>query len=120
MSNLAVMSLLPFARQSELHFVQTFVRRVGNTLGTMGDGLQSDSVIGHAAGSIDYEEFLAATVNLNHLEKEETMYNAFQYFDTDNSGYITEQEMEDALRVTLMCCRLANLPGCNTLLKLHW
>lgn len=52
-----------------------------------------------AAGSIDYEEFLAATVNLNHLEKEETMYNAFQYFDTDNSGYITEQEMEDALRV---------------------
>lgn len=62
------------------------------------------------AGSIDYEEFLAATVNLNHLEKEETMYNAFQYFDTDNSGYITEQEMEDALRVrggsavTLLCC----------------
>lgn len=52
-----------------------------------------------SAGSIDYEEFLAATVNLNHLEKEETMYNAFQYFDTDNSGYITEQEMEDALRV---------------------
>ena len=56
-------------------------------------------LFGMAAGSIDYEEFLAATVNLNHLEKEETMYNAFQYFDTDNSGYITEQEMEDALRV---------------------
>ncbi len=52
------------------------------------------------AGSIDYEEFLAATVNLNHLEKEDTMYNAFRHFDTDNSGYITQQEMEDALSVS--------------------
>ena len=52
-----------------------------------------------AAGSIDYEEFLAATVNLNHLEKEDTMYNAFRHFDTDNSGYITQTEMEDALSV---------------------
>lgn len=55
------------------------------------------------AGSIDYEEFLAATVNLNHLEKEDTMYNAFRHFDTDNSGYITQQEMEDALSVHTMC-----------------
>ena len=52
------------------------------------------------AGSIDYEEFLAATVNLNHLEKEDTMYNAFRHFDTDNSGYITQTEMEDALSVS--------------------
>lgn len=51
------------------------------------------------AGSIDYEEFLAATVNLNHLEKEDTMYNAFRHFDSDNSGYITQQELEDALTV---------------------
>lgn len=65
---------------------------------------------GALAGSIDYEEFLAATVNLNHLEKEETMYNAFQYFDTDNSGYITEQEMEDALKVLQQyCCSLADV-----------
>ena len=55
---------------------------------------------GCVAGSIDYEEFLAATVNLNHLEKEDTMYNAFRHFDTDNSGYITQQEMEDALSVS--------------------
>ena len=58
------------------------------------------SRIGCLAGSIDYEEFLAATVNLNHLEKEDTMYNAFRHFDTDNSGYITQQEMEDALSVS--------------------
>lgn len=52
------------------------------------------------AGSIDYEEFLAATVNLNHLEKEDTMYNAFRHFDSDNSGYISQAELEDALMVT--------------------
>ena len=38
-------------------------------------------------------------MNLSHLEKEDTMYNAFRHFDTDNSGYITQQEMEDALSV---------------------
>lgn len=54
------------------------------------------------AGSIDYEEFLAATVNLNHLEKEDTMYNAFRHFDADNSGYISQAELEDALMVTLI------------------
>ena len=57
--------------------------------------------MGLVAGSIDYEEFLAATVNLNHLEKEDTMYNAFKHFDKDNSGYISQQELEDALTVRL-------------------
>lgn len=56
------------------------------------------------AGSIDYEEFLAATVNLNHLEKEDTMYNAFRHFDSDNSGYISQAELEDALMVRPMSC----------------
>ena len=52
-----------------------------------------------ASGTIDYEEFLAATVNLSQLEKEENMYRAFAHFDADNSGYITEDELEAALRV---------------------
>ncbi len=51
-----------------------------------------------ASGTIDYEEFLAATVNLSQLEKEENMYRAFAHFDTDNSGYITEDELEAALK----------------------
>lgn len=50
--------------------------------------------------SIDYGEFLAATVNLSQLEKEENMYKAFQFFDKDNSGYITMDELEEALRVS--------------------
>ena len=52
-----------------------------------------------AAGTIDYEEFLAATVNLNYLEKEDTMFKAFSYFDKDASGFITREELEDALQV---------------------
>ena len=51
--------------------------------------------------SIDYGEFLAATVNLSQLEKEENMFKAFQFFDKDGSGYITKDELEEALVVSL-------------------
>ncbi|KAF7833585.1 calcium-dependent protein kinase 17-like [Senna tora] len=37
-------------------------------------------------GTIDYDEFITATVHLNRMNKEEHLYTAFQYFDKDNSG----------------------------------
>ncbi|GAB4855967.1 Calcium-dependent protein kinase 17 [Ancistrocladus abbreviatus] len=49
-------------------------------------------------GAIDYEEFITATMHLNRMDKEEHLYTAFQYFDKDNSGYITTEELEQALR----------------------
>ncbi|XP_074331802.1 calcium-dependent protein kinase 17-like [Apium graveolens] len=49
-------------------------------------------------GTIDYDEFITATMHLNRMDKEEHLYTAFQYFDTDNSGYITIEELEHALR----------------------
>ena len=52
-----------------------------------------------SSGTIDYEEFLASTVSVQHLEKEETMRKAFQHFDADNSGYITRDELHAALQV---------------------
>ena len=52
-----------------------------------------------AACSIDYAEFLAATVNLSQLEKNENMYKAFHFFDKDSSGYITRDELEEGLKV---------------------
>lgn len=49
-------------------------------------------------GKVDYEEFLAATMHLGKLEREENLYKAFQFFDKDGSGYITVDELQTALR----------------------
>ncbi|MBA0552227.1 hypothetical protein Golob_023057 [Gossypium lobatum] len=49
-------------------------------------------------GAIDYIEFITATMHLNRTEREEHLYTAFQYFDEDNSGFITMEELEQALR----------------------
>ncbi|XP_047330295.1 calcium-dependent protein kinase 17-like [Impatiens glandulifera] len=49
-------------------------------------------------GTIDYDEFIAATMQINRMDREEHLYTAFQYFDKDNSGYITIEELEQALR----------------------
>lgn len=46
------------------------------------------------------EEFLAATVNQSQLERQENMVKAFEFFDTDRSGYITVDELEQALLVS--------------------
>ncbi|KAL8172489.1 hypothetical protein V2J09_024293 [Rumex salicifolius] len=49
-------------------------------------------------GSIDYIEFITATMHKYKLEAEENLYKAFQYFDKDNSGYITRDELETAMK----------------------
>ncbi|KAJ7952234.1 putative Calcium-dependent protein kinase [Quillaja saponaria] len=49
-------------------------------------------------GTIDYIEFITATMHLNRVEKEDHLYKAFGYFDKDKSGYITVEELEYALK----------------------
>ncbi|KAL4369559.1 hypothetical protein GQ457_05G034180 [Hibiscus cannabinus] len=49
-------------------------------------------------GSIDYIEFISATMHRYRLERDEDLYTAFQHFDTDNSGFITMDELEVAMK----------------------
>lgn len=47
-------------------------------------------------GTIDYGEFIAATLHLNKVEREDHLFAAFSYFDKDGSGYITPDELQHA------------------------
>lgn len=48
-------------------------------------------------GSIDYVEFVTATMHKNRMERENRLYKAFLYFDEDRSGYITLEELKHVL-----------------------
>lgn len=49
-------------------------------------------------GLIDYNEFVASTMHLSKLEKEEVMQKAFMQLDRDKSGTISIDELSAALR----------------------
>lgn len=49
-------------------------------------------------GAIDYEEFVAATLHFNKVDKEDSLYAAFSYFDKDGSGYITVNEIQQSCK----------------------
>ena len=48
-------------------------------------------------GRINYSEFIAATLDSRALLDEDTVWNAFNFFDVDHSGFITEANMMAAL-----------------------
>ncbi|KAJ8550203.1 hypothetical protein K7X08_033910 [Anisodus acutangulus] len=49
-------------------------------------------------GTIDYIEFVTATMHRHRLERDDHLFKAFQYFDTDHSGFITRDELESAMK----------------------
>ncbi|GLU23669.1 hypothetical protein SLE2022_396580 [Rubroshorea leprosula] len=49
-------------------------------------------------GTIDYIEFITATMHRHRLERDEHLYKAFQHFDKDNSGFITMDDLEAAMK----------------------
>ena len=51
-------------------------------------------------GTLNYEEFIAATVSLNKLEKESSILAAFKEFDKDQSGALSKEEVKEALAKT--------------------
>lgn len=49
-------------------------------------------------GTIDYIEFITATMHKHKMERDAHLYKAFQLFNTDKSGYITRDELETAMK----------------------
>jgi calcium-dependent protein kinase len=48
-------------------------------------------------GTLDYGEFVAATIHLQRLDNDEHLHKAFNFFDVDGSGYIEMDELREAL-----------------------
>jgi len=48
-------------------------------------------------GELDYEEFVAATLDQSKMQDEDHLERAFAYFDKDNSGSITLDELKKVI-----------------------
>lgn len=48
-------------------------------------------------GAIDYNEFLAATLDAEIAKNLKKLERAFKYFDTNDDGFIDEGELKEAL-----------------------
>ncbi|XP_015690233.2 calcium-dependent protein kinase 11 [Oryza brachyantha] len=76
--------------------LKTGLQRVGaNLMDSEIDALMEAADIDNS-GTIDYGEFIAATLHINKVEKEDKLFAAFSYFDKDGSGYITQDELQKA------------------------
>merc|ERR1712014_519108 len=58
-----------------------------------------DGLDGDGSGYIDYSEFLAATLDRRTLLTEDVCWIAFNIFDLDNDGRITQAELKQVLSV---------------------
>ncbi|OMO92478.1 Calcium-binding EF-hand [Corchorus olitorius] len=48
-------------------------------------------------GTIDYDEFITATMHMNRMDREDHLYTAFQHFDKDNSMVMKEVVMVEEI-----------------------
>lgn len=55
-----------------------------------------ESVDYEGNGSINYTEFLSATVQIKSVLTYEKLWALFKHFDTDDSGTITPQNLKEA------------------------
>ncbi|WOL05957.1 hypothetical protein Cni_G14688 [Canna indica] len=77
--------------------LKTGLRRLGSKLTEAEIKQLMDAADVDKSGSIDYIEFITATMHRHKLEKEENLLKAFKYFDKDDSGYITRDELRHAM-----------------------
>ena len=50
-------------------------------------------------GKINYSEFLAATISVKSVLTYEKLYALFKHFDTDDSGFITPENLKESFAV---------------------
>ncbi|KAG7961588.1 hypothetical protein I3843_09G024300 [Carya illinoinensis] len=82
--------------QITLEELKTGLQRVGCILKDSEiSGLMQAADVDNS-GTIDYGEFIAAMLHLNKVQREDHLYAAFSYFDEDGSGYITQDEIQQA------------------------
>ncbi|KAL5578846.1 hypothetical protein UlMin_011288 [Ulmus minor] len=78
--------------------LKTGLARIGSQLSEAEVKQLMDAADVDGNGTIDYIEFISATMHRHKLERDEQLYKVFQYFDKDNSGFITKDELETALK----------------------
>ncbi|XP_065862382.1 calcium-dependent protein kinase 2-like [Euphorbia lathyris] len=78
--------------------LKTGLARLGSKLSEAEVKQLMDAADVDGNGTIDYLEFITATMHRHRLERDEHLYKAFQYFDKDNSGFITRDELETAMK----------------------
>ncbi|OVA10537.1 Protein kinase domain [Macleaya cordata] len=78
--------------------LKTGLARLGSKLSEAEVKQLMDAADVDGNGTIDYIEFITATMHRHKLEREEHLYKAFQHFDADNSGFITRDELEKAMK----------------------
>ncbi|XP_077226088.1 calcium-dependent protein kinase 20-like [Tasmannia lanceolata] len=71
------------------------LKRVGATLTESEIHALMEAADVDRSGTIDYGEFIAATLHQNKIERDH-LFAAFTYFDKDGSGYITPDELQQA------------------------
>jgi Ca2+-binding EF-hand superfamily protein len=52
----------------------------------------------HGNKRINYTEFLAATISVKKILTNERLYAMFKQFDADGSGFITPQDIVEAMQ----------------------
>ncbi|CAO2147902.1 unnamed protein product, partial [Urochloa humidicola] len=74
------------------------LKRLGSALSDTEIQTLMDAADIDSSGAVDCAEFVAATLHMNKLEKEENLLRAFSFFDKDGNGYITTDELSEACR----------------------
>ena len=65
---------------------------------------------------INYSEFLAATISIKNVLNEDLLWALFKHFDTDNSNYITWENIIEALA---KCGREVTVKEMDEIIKRH-